>query len=940
MSEKLTQAAARYVVKSRRPGERCGLCSMFRKPYTCTDVQGHIKPAGWCKLFDRRVAEYASGGNVMSDADVGLAPAFDPGKPFQSVPPPPPGYTLVPPSVPPPPAGYELVAPAFDPSRPFKEMSDADVGLAPQATWNPRTWKPAEGPGAFITDVPREAYVATADAMAGTAQGLNPLSKEHAVQPWDPSKGVGENLAEQAGKQWERVKSAGSGLASAVSVPFAPFVGAARSLVGHPLAEAVSASRRVLGEPEKSKAETYEEAKQGVDTAMMAMGPRGRAMSPVPVPPRPAPSGPLGVTLSRGQETGELALIQREQAALRGQEGAPAQRRAQEFADQQREQLTQAHEEVSRALDPVHGPNTVVYGSRHGQVIAETPQEAGALVSQSVRGAAAQRKAGVTEAYDIAKAQPGEVHAAAFEGIGQKIKGELSLRDDPIIIDDKLTPHASRAIQDIEERVAKLRIQNRADPFGEPNPENIVGVSLRGVDQMRRRLSAFRNDAYGSGNTTDGRAAKAVIDAFDNEVDRAINSGLFSGNRSAVQAWNDARAAHADYRKTFSGSKNDSAGRVVEKIIGKGDNPAAIPNDVADFLYGSSGVNPGSLNVAVANRVKGILGEQSPEWTAVKQGLFSRLSATGEGMRDMGPGKVAERLNRFLNVDGRELAHALYSPAEIDLIRQYANLMRRIEVPQTGANWPNTATFLQKSLNHIGSKIGMVIGAAVGHVIAPGMPWGISEGVGAGIAKGVGKIGERSQARVVAKQMPLIADQIRQWQRAVRAANRANSPLSQKALGVAAANLAQSLERIGVRGQAPALPPSRAEQAPALPPSRAEDNGSLSNSPWASATPNAPWPIATPYRADGGAVFNKDTTSAELAKLVRRAAAQRSRDAVVRRLPQRANGGRSDQSPWHPAQIGAKRAGDGQWYLPDPDRPGKYLRVEKSRHAEIRGWHP
>ena len=52
---------------------------------------------------------------------------------------------------------------------------------------------------------------------------------------------------------------------------------------------------------------------------------------------------------------------------------------------------------------------------------------------------------------------------------------------------------------------------------------------------MRRRLSSFRSDAYASGNAADGRAAKAVIDAFDNEVDRTINGGLFSGNRSAVK---------------------------------------------------------------------------------------------------------------------------------------------------------------------------------------------------------------------------------------------------------------------------------------------------------------------------------------------------------------------------------------------------------------------
>lgn len=681
------------------------------------------------------------------------------------------------------------------------------------AMWNPATWKPAEGPAAFITDVPREAAVATGEALTGIKEGLDP--RQHQIQPWDPNRGIGENIAEQAGQQWGRFKKAGSGLASAVGAPFAPIVGAARSVLGHPLAEGVSASRKVLGEPDKGPEETYKEAKEGVDLAMMGL--RASPRAPVPVPPRPAVPE-FGVNLSRGQETGELAAIQREQAALRGQHGEPSQRRAQEFADQQRQQLGTAQQEVSRALDPVHGPDTVVYGSPHGQVIAESPAEAGAMASEGVRRTAAQRRAAVDQAYETARAQPGEVHAGVFENMGQKIKGDLSLRDEPVIVDDKLTPFANRALQDVEERIAKLRIQNRADPFGEPNPENIVGIDLRGVDQMRRRLSAFRNDAYASGNAADGRAARAVIESFDKHIDDAINGGLFTGDRSAIRAWNDARAAHADYRSTFGAGKNDPIGRVVEKITGKGANPAAIPNDVADFLYGSSGVNPSSLNVGVARRVRDILGEQSPEWVAVKQGLFARLSSAGEGMADMGPGRAAQRINRFLNVDGRELAHTLYSPAERTLLQDYANLLRRIQVPQAGANWSNTATFMQRSLDYIGGKIGMLLGAAIGGVLghSHGLPF-VGEAAGAGVARAAGAIGERSQLRQVARQMPLVAEAIQRWQRAVRAANAANaSPVSRSALATASANLAQALERIGIRGQTPTL------QIPA--PSRAEEN--------------------------------------------------------------------------------------------------------------------
>ncbi len=706
------------------------------------------------------------------------------------------------------------------------ELPDAPWAAA---TWDPRTWKPAEGPSAFIMDVPREASVATMDAITGVKEGLDP--RQHQIQPWDPSKGIGANISEQAGQQWERFKRAGSGLGSALAAPIAPIAGAARSLLGHPLAEAVSASREALGDPnQKSPAATYEEAKEGVDLAMMGL----RAGSPrarVPVPPRPV-EPPFGVTLSRGQETGELPLIQREQAAFRNQQGAAPQRRAQEFFDQQQQQLAQAREELARALDPAHGPGAP------GQVIAESPAEAGALASQGIRGAAAQRRAGVDRAYEIAREQPGEVHAGALEGIGQRIKGDLSLRDEPVIIDDQLTPFASRAIRDVDERIANLRIQNRADPFGEPNPENIVGVDLRGIDQMRRRLSSFRQSAYDSGNRADGRAARAVIESFDRHVDDAINSGLFTGDRSAVQAWNDARAAHADYRSTFGAGKNDPIGRVIEKITGRANNPAAIPNDVADFLYGSSGVNPNSLNVGVATRVRGILGDQSPEWAGVKQGLFSRLTNAGEGMADMGPGRMAQRLNRFLNVDGRELSHVLYSPDERHLLQQYADLMRRIQVPQAGANWSNTATFLQRSIDRAGSNIGTLIGAAIGGIFgySHGLPL-VGEAAGAALARIPRAVRERSQLRQVARQMPLVAEAVQEWQRVVRAANRANaSPVTQGALTAASANLTQALERIGVGGQFPAL------QMPM--PTRADEN-----------KPNIPGPL--PQQKRGGRIEQK-----------------------------------------------------------------------------------
>lgn len=523
--------------------------------------------------------------------------------------------------------------------------------------------------------------------------------------------------------------------------------------------------------------------------------------------------GPLGVTLSEGQATGDLSAIQREQAAVRGQSGPPAQQQAEKFFDQQGRQVEAARTGIAEKLDPA------------GQRVAETPQAAGDLVSQSMQRLAAQRKAGVTQAYDTAKSYPGEVHADAFVGLPNKIKTDLSSRGDPVIIDDKLTPHASQALKEIE-RAGKLEIQNRADPRGPPKPTtetktvlsgdgyhiaddvevppNIVGVNLEGIDQIRKRLSSIRKDAFGSGNATDGRAAKAVLDAFDDHIAAAINGGQFHGDPRAIGAWNDARAFYADYAKTFTAGKNDPIGRVVEKIIGKGGNPAAIPNDVADFMYGTAGVNPTSLNVGVVNRLKTTLGDRSPEWSAIKQGLFSRLVDAGEGSTPLGPGKVAQRLSKFLNSDGKEMAGLVFSEAERDALSKYASLMRQIEVPQAGANWSNTATFAAKALDKIGSNVGMTVGASIGMALGhtAGLPMGIAEGVGgaagAGVAKVAGMASNAMQARQIAKQMPIIGKVLTNYQNAAIAFETSQSARTAARLSLASRNLSTNLKDIGI----------------------------------------------------------------------------------------------------------------------------------------------
>ena len=314
-------------------------------------------------------------------------------------------------------------------------------------------------------------------------------------------------------------------------------------------------------------------------------------------------------------------------------------------------------------------------------------------------------KTAVSNKYAAARSLGGEIDSGAVQNMGDSIRNNLTTRPDPVIIDSELTPWANKAIGEVD-KAAQFNIPNAANPSGAPNPNQIAGVSLEGVDQVRKILGKYRSGAWAH-SSSDGRAASAVVDAFDDHINQAVNSGAFRGNPDVVDAWNESRAASASFKQQFEPGKNDVVGKQIDKIIGPRGGQPLTPNDVADALYGGTGTNPGSKNVGVAVKTRNILGADSPEWSAVKQGLWSRLTERGAGQTEMGSGMIANRLYKFLNADGKEMANAVYSPAERQAIAKYADLMRSLEVPKGAVM---TAGFLRRIVRPILRRIsdGMV----------------------------------------------------------------------------------------------------------------------------------------------------------------------------------------------------------------------------------------
>lgn len=409
----------------------------------------------------------------------------------------------------------------------------------------------------------------------------------------------------------------------------------------------------------------------------------------------------VDVPLSAGQTTGDTTAQILENASLRGARGQPAQQAAEQFfTGRQAPAVEQARSAIGRTFDPL------------GMQIAQDPLDAAELASSGIRSAALTAKQGYRSLYNEALSFPGEFNAATFEGVGQKIKGALSLSQNPVIIDDVTTPVASKAIQHIDNTIGQLRIQNRADPFGQPNPENIVGVNLQGVDQARKQLINMASAT--ERGTADHRAMTRIVGAFDDQVQNSIENGLFSGDDRALDAIKDARQAYSNYRQTFTKQgAGDDVGAAMEKIIGRNGNDGATPTEVANYLYGNAKIGSSGLSVRLAQRLQNVLGSQSPEWAAIRQGIWSRLTEAPEGVTAYGPQKVASRLGEFLNGSGRPLAQVMFAPSELALMDRYAGLQRQL-IPKTGTvNYSNSGVLLS-ALKGTANSLATMFGAAVG----------------------------------------------------------------------------------------------------------------------------------------------------------------------------------------------------------------------------------
>jgi hypothetical protein len=237
---------------------------------------------------------------------------------------------------------------------------------------------------------------------------------------------------------------------------------------------------------------------------------------------------------------------------------------------------------------------------------------------------------------------------------------------------------------------------------------------------------------------------------------------------------------------------------------------------------------------------------------------------------DYGHGTVADRINKFFS-QSPEVANEIYHPLEQQAIKRYGAMRRIMAVPQAGANWSGTARPVVNAIQRQSARwVLATLGSHIGHL--PGAIAGYLAG------PMIAHLADLRSAAALSNQLPSLATYAARWQQAVSRAARLNNGPSRTYAGITAANMARIASKFNIN-------PSMLARA-----ATGEDENK-------NAGPQD-------QKRDGGGVQPKA------------------------RLHGGTVGDSASVKPRnHPVIHGAMLAPDNEYYLKDPNRPGKFLKV-------------
>lgn len=425
----------------------------------------------------------------------------------------------------------------------------------------------------------------------------------------------------------------------------------------------------------------------------------------------------FGVPLTKGQATGNVLDIAREESFRAGGPGQKALEVMNRFDRVQRAAVEDAREGL---------------GQRVGANAIDRVDAADAVISGVGKEAETARLAGKA-AYQVLEDAGAAVSGEAVEGLRGNIQNSVRMAGTRIGAN---TPNASSALDTLDDM---LGVPGGAVPF-------------MNIEQTRQSLVLMNKAAQSGSNGADQIAMKRVVSAFDDWVDDTITTALVQGDGAALPLAKEARALWGKYKQTFLSRKG--ADNFIRKIV----EDDLSPDQVAGWLYGAATTPGGGQTSLVARRVRDILGPDSAEWQSVKRAAWDHITKAPEG-KDFGPQRVANNLSELLGGKGKALSREMFSPRELQQIGEFRDLLKTLVPPQKATNPSGSGYEIQRGFMQLlgamagsaGGPLGAIAGreaVSQGTDFSAGMaakaaargivqqPAAVSTAVGAGVASG------------------------------------------------------------------------------------------------------------------------------------------------------------------------------------------------------------
>lgn len=431
--------------------------------------------------------------------------------------------------------------------------------------------------------------------------------------------------------------------------------------------------------------------KQAIQTAYQTLG-RGfaRQAQEATGAARVAEADIFEIPLTRGQATGDVRQIAREEAFRQGGRGALAQRRMSAFDIAQQEKIKEG---ITQKLGPDFAPRVGLFTEQ---------QQAGGGLYEMIRGKAGEMKKAATDLYEKIDPTKVRVRAETLGDVETRIYN--SLQESDLIVSPTLTPKTTEMINQLKSIAPQTE------------GAKITEVTLKQIEKKRREISNIARDAQG----TDASAARNVIREFDNWLDDAINRGLAQGDAADLETLKRARSLYRNYATEFKPGSPKAADADAQRAIVKIVQQDLTPTDTMNIVFGASKLGDNQTASRIASKLKGIFGEESQEFERIRAAAFSRLFQDSQGNFKKASTIVRE-IDELTMGKGSAVGKELFTSDQLKRLRDFRSSVARTVVPAEAKNPSKTGyemARLFEDVTQVGGVGSMLSGVLSGDVAA------------------------------------------------------------------------------------------------------------------------------------------------------------------------------------------------------------------------------